>query len=152
MAMTMYFDMDGTLFDLYGVEDWLPMLEAKDPTPYKIAEPLIRFSTFARLINAVQRKGIKIGVISWLAKNSTPEYDLAVTTAKMEALKRRLPSVKWDYIHIIPYGTPKYEYATDEDILFDDEDKNRMEWEGTSFDEKNIVNILKIVLDKRFEV
>lgn len=150
--MTLFFDMDGTLFDLYGVEDWLPKLRAEDASPYLEAKPLLRFATFARTLNAIQRKGIQIGIISWLSKGGSPEYNLEVTAAKMEVLKRRLPSVKWDYVHIVPYGTPKQNYATEEDILFDDEDKNRAEWEGLSFNEENILNILKIFLDKGFEV
>ena len=31
--MTIWFDMDGTIADLYGVEGWLEMLIAKDETP-----------------------------------------------------------------------------------------------------------------------
>ena len=33
-------DMDGTIADLYGVENWLPMLRAYDPTPYRTAKPI----------------------------------------------------------------------------------------------------------------
>ena len=32
------FDMDGTIADLYAVENWLPMLRAFDPTPYEVAD------------------------------------------------------------------------------------------------------------------
>ena len=31
--MMIWFDMDGTIANLYGVENWLPMLRAYDPTP-----------------------------------------------------------------------------------------------------------------------
>ena len=34
------FDMDGTLADLYGVQDWLDYLIEEDETPYLIAEPM----------------------------------------------------------------------------------------------------------------
>ena len=30
--MRIWFDMDGTIADLYGVEDWLPKLRAYDPS------------------------------------------------------------------------------------------------------------------------
>ena len=33
MNITINFDMDGTLANLYGVENWLEMLEAEDTTP-----------------------------------------------------------------------------------------------------------------------
>lgn len=147
---TIWFDMDGTLFDLYGVDEWLEKLRASDSTPYRDALPLIRFSHFARLVNALQRKGYRIGVISWLSKCGTPEYNLEVTAVKREVLKKRLPSVAWNEVHIVPYGTPKEDYCQDfEDILFDDEIQNRANWlskGGMAFDEKNIIEILKKVL------
>ena len=31
--MTIWFDMDGTISDLYAVENWLPMLRAENPKP-----------------------------------------------------------------------------------------------------------------------
>jgi len=63
--MTIWFDMDGTLADLYGVENWLPMLRASDPTPYMVARPLVNLSALARVLNRLQREGYEIGVISW---------------------------------------------------------------------------------------
>ena len=62
--MTIWFDMDGTIADLYGVENWLPMLRASDPTPYLTAKPLPHMATLARVLNRLQRKGYEIGVIS----------------------------------------------------------------------------------------
>ena len=41
---TIYFDMDGTLANFYGVENWLDYLENEDTTPYEIAKPLFNFS------------------------------------------------------------------------------------------------------------
>lgn len=90
---TIWLDMDGTMADLYGVENWLPMLRASDPTPYAIAKPLVRMATLARLLNNRQRKGYRICVISALSKESTAEYDAAVMTAKREWLAKHLASV-----------------------------------------------------------
>ena len=39
--ITINFDLDGTLADFYGVENWLEYLEAEDTTPYAVAEPLL---------------------------------------------------------------------------------------------------------------
>ena len=69
--MTIYFDMDGTIANLYGVENWLPKLQNEDASPYIDATPLVRLSTLARLLNRLQKNGHKIGIVSWLAKNST---------------------------------------------------------------------------------
>jgi hypothetical protein len=144
MTTTIFFDMDGTIADLYGVENWLDFLIAADALPYEIAKPLVKLNALARILNRLQKEGYKIGIISWLSKNSTADYDAAVTKAKRAWLKKHLASVKFDEIHIVKYGTPKQMFANNEtDILFDDEEKNRKEWIGKAFDVNEIIEILK---------
>ena len=144
MTTTIFFDMDGTIADLYGVENWLDYLIASDALPYEIAKPLIRLNALARILNKLQKQGYKVGVISWLAKNSNTAYDEKVTRAKKEWLKKHLASVNFDEIHIVKYGTPKQTFAkTENDILFDDEEKNRNDWTGKAFDVNEIIEILK---------
>lgn len=144
MTTTIFFDMDGTIADLYGVENWLDYLIASDALPYEIAKPLIRLNALARVLNRLQKQGYKVGVISWLAKNSDTDYDEKVTRAKKEWLKKHLASVNFDEIHIVKYGTPKQTFAkTENDILFDDEEKNRNDWTGKAFDVNAILEILK---------
>ena len=144
MTTTIFFDMDGTIADLYGVENWLDYLIASDALPYEIAKPLIRLNALARILNKLQKQGYKIGVISWLAKNSNTAYDEKVIKAKKGWLKKHLASVNFDEIHIVKYGTPKQTFAkTENDILFDDEEKNRNDWTGKAFDVNEIIEILK---------
>ena len=144
MTTTIFFDMDGTIADLYGVENWLDYLIASDALPYEIAKPLIRLNALARILNRLQKQGYKVGVISWLAKNSNTAYEEKVTRAKKEWLKKHLASVNFDEIHIVKYGTPKQTFAkTENDILFDDEEKNRNDWTGKAFDVNEIIEILK---------
>ena len=144
MTTTIFFDMDGTIADLYGVENWLDYLIASDALPYEIAKPLIRLNALARILNRLQKQGYKVGVISWLAKNSNTDYDEKVTKAKKEWLKKHLASVNFDEIHIVKYGTPKQTFVkTENDILFDDEEKNRNDWTGKAFDVNEIIEILK---------
>jgi hypothetical protein len=144
MTKAIYFDMDGTIADLYTVENWLPMLRAYDPTPYAIAAPLVRLSSLARVLNRLQREGYILGIVSWCSKTSTVEYDHAVTAAKIEWLNHHMPSVEWDEIHIVAYGTPKESVVNfPEGILFDDEERNRTTWTGTAHDVHNIIEILK---------
>ena len=142
--MTIWFDMDGTIVDLYSVENWLPMLRAYDPSPYMLAKPLVRLSTLAYMLNRLRAKGYRVGVISWGSKCSTPAYDAAVTAAKTAWLKTHLPSVDFDEIHILPYGVPKQNFKnTDADILFDDEERNRINWGENAHTETEIFDILK---------
>ena len=141
---TIFFDLDGTLADLYGVEGWLDMLIASDALPYEIAKPLIRLSALARLLNNLQKRGYRIGIISWLSKNSTPEYEQKVTTAKKKWLKNHLKSVDFDEINIISYGTPKEQFAkTANEVLFDDEAQNRVNWTGRAFNVNDILGVHK---------
>lgn len=141
---TIFFDLDGTLADLYNVEGWLDMLLASDALPYEIAKPLVRLSALARLLNNLQKKGYRIGVISWLSKGSSPEYDKDVTAAKKKWLAKHLKSVNFDEINIIRYGIPKEQFAkTENDVLFDDELQNRTNWTGKAFDVNNILEVLK---------
>ena len=144
--MRINFDMDGTIANLYGVENWLEMLIAHDETPYANAKPLINLSLLARYLNKIQRKGVEIGVISWLSKNSNDDYDERVTNAKLRWLKKHLPSVNWDNIVVVHYGTPKENYAlTENDILFDDEEQNRNNWKGFAYTETEIFTVLKSI-------
>lgn len=141
---TIFFDMDGTIADLYGVENWLDYLMAKDAFPYENAKALLNLQALARVLNRLQREGFRIEIVSWLAKNSNENYDRAVTLAKMNWLSVHLHSVSFDEINIVSYGTCKDIFRhTENDILFDDEERNRNEWGGVAFDVHNIIEVLK---------
>ena len=144
MTTTIYFDMDGTIANLYGVENWLEKIINEDASLYIEALPLLKLNTLAKLLNNLQKKGYVIGIISWLAKNSSENYDLEVTKAKINWLKSHLASVNFDEINIVPYGTPKEEVVNfPNGILFDDEIQNRENWLGIAFDETEILEVLK---------
>ena len=140
MEKKIYFDCDGTFVDLYGVENWLDYLISSNPYPYMVAKPLVNLSHMARLIHKAQKEGYKVGIISWLSKSGSEEYDRLVTTAKNEWLKRHLPSVTFDEIHIVKYGTSKASLG--KGILFDDEEKNRKEWEEKSGEAYDVTDML----------
>ena len=142
-TITIHFDMDGTIADLYGIDNWLEMLIASNTYPYENAKPLLRLSALAKRLNNLQAQGYQIGIISWLSKSGTDEYNERVAQVKREWLAKHLPSVNWDSINIVPYGTPKSNFATTPcDILFDDEERNRKEWTGRAFDVDNILGVL----------
>lgn len=145
---TIWFDMDGTIADLYGVDNWLEYLINNDPFPYSTAKPLVNTIALNLCFKHLQIKGYRIGIISWLAKNSNEDYDRAVTTAKLTWLKTHFPTVQFDDINIVPYGTPKSNFINDfSDILFDDEFPNRNSWRGgKAYDEKNIIENLNALL------
>ena len=141
--MRIYFDLDGTVADLYGVEGWLADLEAYRTRPYDEAKPMHNMSALARAIHKAQQSGHQVGIISWLSKTATEDYNRAVEKAKRKWLKKHLKSVTFDEVHIIPYGTPKSTVAVKGAILFDDEERNRKEWQGKAYEPKEIFEILK---------
>ena len=142
--MTIYLDMDGTIADLYGVEGWLKDLETHNPRPYENAKVMHNMSALARALNKAQKQGVQIGVISWLSKTATDDYNKAVIKAKRKWLKKHLKSVNFDEIHIVKYGTPKSTVALDMGILFDDEERNRNEWNrGKAYPPEKIFEILQ---------
>ena len=143
MNKAIYFDLDGTIADLYGVEGWLADLEAENVRPYAEAKPLLNLSLLARYIHKAQKMGYIVGVISWLSKSGTPEYNKAVTEVKKEWLAKHLPSVEWDEIHIVEYGTPKSTCRTCPGILFDDEQRNLDEWGAGAVIASNLLEILR---------
>jgi hypothetical protein len=140
---TIYFDMDGTIANLYGVENWLADLEAHRTTPYQNAKVMLHMATLARLIHRAQKNGYAVGIISWLSKSGTDEYNAEVAEVKRKWLKTHLKSVEFDAVHIVPYGTPKSTFAQHVDILFDDEVRNRSEWIGKAYPPERIFEILK---------
>ena len=62
--MTIWFDMDGTIANLYAVENWLEYLQDEDTKPYAEAKPLVNMARLAKALHKVQRNGYKIGIIS----------------------------------------------------------------------------------------
>lgn len=126
--MTLWFDMDGTIADLYAVDGWLDMLIAEDTFPYENAKPMLNMNALAKRLNNLQKQGYQLGIISWCSKNGTNAYNDKVIAAKRKWLTQHLKSVQWDRIEIVPYGTPKHEVCAG-GTLFDDEERNRTAWQ-----------------------
>ena len=142
--MRICFDMDGTIADLYGVDGWLQDLTNQDTRPYKEAKVMVNMNSLARVLNRLQRNGYEIGIISWLSKSGTQEYNEAVANVKRQWLALHLASVHFDFIEIVNYGTDKNIVNTGtNDILFDDEIGNRENWNGIAYNVENIIEILR---------
>lgn len=137
-----WFDMDGTIADFYGVAGWLESIKAGETRPYEKAKGLGNTAHIARLLNKVQALGYEVGIISWTARNGSVEYNKAVETAKRVWLGKHFPSVKWDNIKVVAYGTDK-KTATGGGILFDDEEGNRKAWGEGAYTPAEIAEVLK---------
>lgn len=140
--MTYWFDMDGTIADFYGVDGWLDDLIAENVRPYEICKPLVNMSLLARLIHKAQANGDKVGIISWTSKGGSDDFNFCVSLVKQLWLMEHLPSVVWDVVKIVPYGTNK-KMACGDGILFDDEEGNRNAWGENAYSPEKIFEILK---------
>ena len=139
-----FFDMDGTIANLYGVENWLSKLRAESTKPYAEAKPLLNMSALAKVLNKLTAKGYEIGIISWTSKGGSEQYNKAVAETKIKWLNKHLASVHFTSISIVPYGTPKETIGNG--ILFDDEEPNRTNWNGIAYSEKEIMKVLKTLI------
>lgn len=144
-----YFDLDGTLADLYNVEGWLNALRNFLSYPYLDAKPMWNMSELAMILNSLKKNGYAIGVITWLSKESNATYDKEVRRSKREWLEKQ---GLWDCmneIHMVKYGTPKHTTANiRHGILVDDNCEVRKAWErygGETIDPtcENILDVLR---------
>lgn len=147
MIKYLVFDMDGTIADLYGVENWLSMLRREDSTPYAIAKPIYDMDTMCEVLKLLKQYNYRVVVTTWLANGSSKAYSKEVARVKKEWLDRY--HFPYDRFYGVPYGTPKQEVTrgkAEYQILFDDNDDIRAEWDlGYAVDAKT--NILKVLTD-----
>ena len=141
------FDMDGTIADLYSVENWLPDLRNENPRPYIMAKPMYDMDTLACILDLLKAKGWKIAVTTWLSKDSSKNYDDVVRVAKKDWLARY--NFPYDEIHLVKYGTTKATCTRNKakyQILIDDNAKVRKGWTlGATIDANE--NILEKLVD-----
>lgn len=153
MLKMICFDMDGTVADLYGVENWLEKLRAYDASPYLVATPMCDMEELADLLRIAQYRGIEVRIITWLSKESNSEYDELVRIAKKAWLEAH--GFPYDHFHGVRYGATKADSVRKQlgegetAILFDDNAKVRSGWHmGEAIDpnEYDICGVLREVL------
>ena len=141
---TIYFDMDGTFYDLYGFENWLECILSEKTECYTQSTLLVDYDNFVKILNELKNKGYKLGIITWLSKNASKSYQNKVRSAKYRYIQKNFSGI-FDEIHIIQYGKNKSEYCKKDDILFDDEEQNRTLWRKSGGNAYNVMNLLEIL-------
>lgn len=128
-----YFDMDGTIADLYGYEGWERLLREEDITPYQDCKPLVNMKELNDILMQFVNFGIIIGVISWGAMNCSKEYTRRTKKVKVAWCEQYLTCIT-EY-HVVKYGTPKHWVRKEGDsILVDDNAEVRAAWRGETID------------------
>ena len=130
MSKMIIFDMDGTVYDLYGVRNWLDKLTAEDVSAYTDGEPLVDLIDLSAVCRALIDDGYEIGVVTWLSMGGTKKFNRAVTEAKREWVNKNMPYVSMFVAQ--EYGTPKQTALNrkiKKAILVDDNEKVRKMWD-----------------------
>ena len=150
MAKVLVFDMDGTIADLYGVEGWLTDLKTENTRPYTEAKPLYDMTILNSILDVFKMCGWRVVVTTWLAKDSTKEYENAVRKAKLEWLEKY--NFPYDEIHLVKYGTTKANCTRrigGYQVLVDDNEQVRNGWNlgGTINAQNDIIEALIELLE-----
>lgn len=153
MNKTLVFDMDGTIANFYGVPNWLEDIRSENPRPYIVAEPLYDMDVLCAIIGLLRYKGWKVAITSWLAKDSTKEFDKLTRKAKREWLAQY--DFPFDEIHLVKYGTTKANCTRKNggyQVLVDDNAEVRKGWNlGATIDaNENIIKELVELLCQEF--
>lgn len=140
---TIYFDLDGTIADLYGFSGWLDCLRNEQTTPYTEAGLLVDGEQLRNFLAAGRAAGVLFGVISWGAKSASKDYQKAIRRAKIEWLEKNDLLEYFNELHVIKYGTPKNRVAKNRTgVLIDDE---LQRWNVEKLvDANNFRNILNV--------
>ena len=146
-----YFDMDGTIADLYGYDGWLDMLHNEDTTPYEDCGVLVDLEEMRKVLDALIAAGITLGIISWGAMGGTKDYCKRTRKAKKEWCEKYFNGIFTEF-HVVKYGTPKHHVRKIKDsILVDDNKEVRDAWRGETIDASdpaNTINLLREILRK----
>lgn len=105
MSKKIFFDLDGTLYDLYNIENWLDSLQNEDATVFERGNFIGDYDEFIAIIKELMFKGYTFGVISWLPMYATPEFENECAEVKRKWVQKYLPFV--EEMNFQRYGTPK---------------------------------------------
>lgn len=146
MGKAIYFDMDGTIYDLYGVNGWLEMLQAEDETVYNCGKALYNMNELNDLMMKFVALGFTIGVITWASMNGSKEFNKRTRAIKKAWIEENLPCVS--EFHCVKYGTPKHTVGKIKNsILIDDNAEVRAAWNGETINAcEDIMKELKSLL------
>ena len=148
-----YFDMDGTVADLYGEKDWLNNLRNEREGSFINLRPLVDMNELAMVCHQLMNLGYSFGVITWLPMGASYEFERVCEEEKRAWVEEFMPWVSEFYAQ--SYGVPK-QYAPSkraaEMILVDDNAEVRAMWntevQRSSIDAtQDIIKELRKLLD-----
>lgn len=133
MKKMVWFDLDGTVYRLYDVVNWLDRLEDKDATVFMVRGAERKsIRNIDKAIRYLKKHGVEVGVITWAPKGVKKDerFFKEVEQVKREWVAEFMPIINQNRMFVVEYGTPKHEVAEMQDrnaqhILIDDNDEVR---------------------------
>lgn len=152
MKKTIYFDMDGTIANLYEANNWLERLLAEEEGLFLNLEIMHDKEKLTEIINDLIELGFGVEVITWTPKDVTEEYVKVVEVEKKKWIERHFPMIK--KITCLRYGTPKQKALKTREhrqILVDDNIEVNEMWNTPKrrksiLADNNLLNKLELLL------
>lgn len=130
MTKKIYFDMDGTIADLYNAENWLEMLLAETKGLFRNLKTMHDKTQTTKAIERLIGLGYEVEIITWTPKNVSNDYIKIVEQEKKEWIAENFPMI--EKIHCLGYGVPKQNAVKTREkiqILVDDNLEVNEMWE-----------------------
>lgn len=104
---SIWFDLDGTLYELYKMPNWLERLEKRDWNVFIDGEPRKHHERIREAIKALQAKGWIVGCITWGSRGISKEEELQeIAEKKKKFLAKYFPELLENF-YCLPYGASK---------------------------------------------
>ena len=152
-----FFDLDGTIAELYKVEGWLESLRSNDWSVYRKCAPRHNYQRINTAIEALIENGWQVGVITWASKGIGWGTDLdEIARVKFDWLCRFFPALADGRFACIPYGYSKADFleemgdAYNVAYLVDDNKEVRHDWRSHSHNNRNYTEYKTINASRSF--
>ncbi len=144
MTKALWFDMDGTIYNLYKIPAWLDALRNHEMDIFS-ADDMGRKSLprIREAVRALIAEGWQVGVITWAPKG-VDFHSIEFSECEMEKmswLERNFPEIDLNNVVVAEYGMDKAELVEDPtalNILVDDNKLVREVWRGHGANFKTI--------------
>ena len=101
MSKIIYFDLDGTLYNLYQKPNWLEDLREEKAGVFSDENLLmVDFERFYFSLMELFKNGYQFGVISWLPMQASTEYEEICRKEKIAWIAENLPFVEIGRAHV----------------------------------------------------
>ena len=105
MSIKIFFDLDGTVYNLYQISGWKEKLENENPEVFREGSFIGNYPEFMAICHKLLERGIQFGVITWLPMQASEEYEKECAEVKREWVKKFMPFVT--EFTAQAYGIPK---------------------------------------------